>query len=1123
MEKLTERNRRTKIEFVRLAFVASVGFSLCFVANAFAQNPPAAPAPAQPTAAEATAERVIVTGSNIPTAEETGPNPVDTYRVEDIQKMGVRSTQDLTTFLPQESGFTTNQNIGNGGDGTIQLNLRGLLPKETLVLVDGKRVAQSSLGASGFSAGVDINLIPFPMIDHLDILKDGASAIYGADAIAGVANFILVHKFRGLEIGGSYGNTNMGASNDMGEWEAWIKAGTGDDKTDIVVIADFFERTGGLFSRDRNLSANGDQTAFGGFDGRSSNFPGRIQGPGGSSRSSFRLIPSFFFGPAGQSVNADGTINLAVTPLPHSAANVTTDPQYIKPKALGLNGSGGNNLDHNLGILPTGQSRKSGAQFRDGDYVAFNFAAFTPALPPADRQSFYGSFSRDLCDKYLTVFTDFKYTRSFFDASLAAVPFTPDAFKNPGAAVGLSGASNGISVPLSNPFNPFTVADDTWISPDGTAVPVTTGVKFRGINDTGPRSEKFTYWDSLFDVGLKGEMGEFGDYFKTWNWEVGFRYSRNEGQDLSVGEVSQPGLREALLDTNPLTAFDPFLNFNAHNTSAAKSRVYVNLHNSGEFELPLAYATLNGDLFNLPAGPVSFAVGGEYHGERFTRDRDALNTTFSTIGSVDGQSFKNNRDVWSMYQEVRIPVASPTWNFPGAYSLEFDIAEREEWYSQNTSAVPAFLAPAQPSTSTQFNTQRPKFSVRWEPLDPKYIGAVTLRGSYSEGFHAPTLAELSPAASENFPAVTDPFSTQTDIQIEERVLGNPKLQPEVAYEWTYGLVYSPKWLKGLTMSADWWHIDMRSIVTALGSQFIIATNPPAPSSVNPTGVQNGPLVFRTPTSVPGEAGPINLIIDPSSNLAGAIFEGLDYEFIYILDTTNFGGPDIGRFTYTVNGTWVSRAELQTSPDSKMFGINGEFLPSAFSLTNSLPRNRANLSLFYDGPANTWMAGFDVGAIVHWTSQYNDDNIELAGGKPQTPSIIPAGGSYSQGNQIFGPGQQSPAARKVREWTTLDLIASYTFNLPAPTAQQEVPGYAKDGGKNVKMKDGKEKNVMPVSTAAYNECGWRAWLNGLTLTAGLQNVFDTDPPFVAGNFENGYDESLATIKGRFWYAQLKKRF
>ena len=80
------------------------------------------------------------------------------------------------------------------------------------------------------------------MIDHVDILKDGASAVYGSDAIAGVVNFFLIHKFRGLEIGGTYGNTNMGASNDMGEWEAWIKAGTGDDKTDIVVVADFWQR-----------------------------------------------------------------------------------------------------------------------------------------------------------------------------------------------------------------------------------------------------------------------------------------------------------------------------------------------------------------------------------------------------------------------------------------------------------------------------------------------------------------------------------------------------------------------------------------------------------------------------------------------------------------------------------------------------------------------------------------------------------------------------------------------------------------------------------------------------------------------------------------------------------------
>src|SRR5256885_10464315 len=256
----------------RPALTAILGSFLVSVANAFAQET-AAPGVAQ-------VERVIVTGSNIPTAEETGPNPVDTYRPADLEKLGIRNAQDLQTFLPQEAGGTVNLNSGNGGDGTVQLNLRGLLPKETLVLVDGKRVAFGSLGVAGFSQAVDINLLPFPMIDHVDILKDGASAVYGSDAIAGVVNFFLVHKFRGLETGGSYGNTNLGASNDMGEWEAWIKAGTGDDKTNIVVIADFWERTGGLFSRDRDLTANAFYIPWGGFDGRDFVATGSVAGLG---------------------------------------------------------------------------------------------------------------------------------------------------------------------------------------------------------------------------------------------------------------------------------------------------------------------------------------------------------------------------------------------------------------------------------------------------------------------------------------------------------------------------------------------------------------------------------------------------------------------------------------------------------------------------------------------------------------------------------------------------------------------------------------------------------------------------------------------------------------------------
>src|SRR5262249_48848097 len=432
---------------VRLALMASVGFSLTLASNALGQLPPPAvpaePGAAAPSAAEV--ERVVVTGSNIPTAEETGPNPVDTYRPQDIEKLGIRTSTDLQEFIPQEAGGTVNLNIGNGGDGTVQFNLRGLLPKETLVLIDGKRVAFGSLGVAGFSSGVDINLIPFSMVDHVDILKDGASAVYGSDAIAGVVNFFLIHKFRGLEIGGQYGNTDLGASNDMGEWEAWIKAGTGDDKTDIVVIADFWERTGGLFSRDRDISSNGFFIPFGGFDNRSGNFPGRV--------GSRRLLPSMFFGPGGL---PQPGVN---TPIPGSSTGAATSPFYINPFVANPNAYPGapGIIGPNAIQAPFPQF---GPQYKGGgNYFFFNFAAFTPALPPGDRQVYYGSFTRDICDKYLTVFGDFKYARSFFDSSLAAVPFTPDPFKNPGTNSFFS--PTGISVPIFpfNAWNPFTVAN----------------------------------------------------------------------------------------------------------------------------------------------------------------------------------------------------------------------------------------------------------------------------------------------------------------------------------------------------------------------------------------------------------------------------------------------------------------------------------------------------------------------------------------------------------------------------------------------------------------------------------------------------------------------------------------
>src|SRR5207249_10269646 len=118
----------------------------------------------------------------------------------------------------------------------------------------------------------------------------------------------------------------------------------------------------------------------------------------------------------------------------------------------------------------------------------------------------------------------------------------------------------------------------------------------------------------------------------------------------------------------------------------------------------------------------------------------------------------------------------------------------------------------------------------------------TLRGSYTEAFHAPALSEISPASSAGVDtSAFDPLTNQP-VEAETRVIGNPNLKPEVAYEWSYGLVYSPKWLKGLTLTADWWHIDMRSIASLLGTQFTIDLN-------------NPDLVIRGPPEIPGKPSP----------------------------------------------------------------------------------------------------------------------------------------------------------------------------------------------------------------------------------------------------------------------------
>src|SRR5437899_6933743 len=286
------------------AGLSTAGVLLLSASITFGQE--ASPTPQTADRSGVTIEEVIVTGSNIPTSEEVGPNPVDTYRREDITRLGVRSATDFVQKLPAATGSAINENVVNGGDGRVEINLRGVLAKETLVLQDGRRLAP--VGFAGDT--VDLNTIPLGLIDHVDILKDGASAIYGADAVSGVFNVWLIHKFRGLELYASYGNTNLGFAHDAGEERGYLLAGRGDDKTDIVVYAEFYSRAA-IYSRDAVISHSADFTPFGGVDLRSVNYAGRVAGRFGS----FVYQPSLNGG--------------ARSPTPHAFPNLFEDPQYV--------------------------------------------------------------------------------------------------------------------------------------------------------------------------------------------------------------------------------------------------------------------------------------------------------------------------------------------------------------------------------------------------------------------------------------------------------------------------------------------------------------------------------------------------------------------------------------------------------------------------------------------------------------------------------------------------------------------------------------------------------------------------------------------------------------------------
>src|SRR5437762_10983389 len=252
---------------LRRALCAVLGIQMLALPVALAQ---------QATNAPVKMEKTVVTGSLIPTAETVGPAPVDVVSAERIQQVG--SQDVLATLKALNPGFAGNGNVGqtvnNGGFGEANVQLRNL---PTLVLLNGRR-----LGNSAFSNGalVDVNTIPLSMIERVEILKDGASALYGSAAIGGVVNIITKKNYTGAEISGRVGFPTQDTSNDLMEYRASVVAGTSDEKSSFTAGAQYY-RVDPLLTKDRPLASlgNAERTAMNlaAASYISPSFPGKVQ------------------------------------------------------------------------------------------------------------------------------------------------------------------------------------------------------------------------------------------------------------------------------------------------------------------------------------------------------------------------------------------------------------------------------------------------------------------------------------------------------------------------------------------------------------------------------------------------------------------------------------------------------------------------------------------------------------------------------------------------------------------------------------------------------------------------------------------------------------------------------
>lgn len=683
---------------------------------------------------------------------------ISSLDLDDISRSGEHTTEQLLRDLPvtNANGVPLANNAVNPTRGASSVSLRGMDPADTLVLVDRKRVASFPVGSAFTQPFIDLYAIPLVGIESIEILRDGDTAVYGANAVAGTINLNFRQGYRGVEASVEYGNT---LDKDSSEFSTALVFGVGNDRTDVSGFVDYYHRNS-IFNRDRAFSAT----------------PPFLS----TNSSPFNLQLS-------------GDVVIA-------AGGIPANPDPISPLTLFAHAP----------FFTNGLAPAAAYSYAETRTSLFNFNRYSGSFPESERYGGYVRFSHQvLGDEFqtLVIYGDTFYqnvktrnelapaaTGSFQtigQPTLAIPPRTPIA---PGAEPPNTPSHAETRVPADafNPFNPF----QQIISGSSRARLAEFGNRvFR--NDT----------DTFFStIGVKGD----GFFDGTWGYDAAFRYSQVKNTETH-NDVSASRFNRILNAADPLfnpassefigttIAYNPFGDYRVPISTNAPAIAFATVHPKEVDVSKLATIELNiytTALCKLPAGPIGFAFGGQFRREALAQAPDLLVMERDTIGQpatflgsfnqfpvTSPDPFTNGgRKVFAVYAEAQVPIFGGEASCMGLHALELKIAGRyEDWLNNDTNAAV------------------PDLGLLWKPFDDSF----TIRANWQEGFREPSLQELyqTPRTSTILNAFGGPLTLL-------KVTSNPGLQPEKSRSFNAGFSYSPTFIHGLTLSADIFDVEI---------------------------------------------------------------------------------------------------------------------------------------------------------------------------------------------------------------------------------------------------------------------------------------------------------------------------